>query len=83
LYCKGLVVSAIPEDCATPAPVPVTVMGKVPIFVVLYADVSVSVAFPDVLIEAGEKVPVTPAGKPLTDRPTVPPNPSSALALML
>ena len=42
---------------------------------VLYAEVSVSVALPDVLMEAGEKLAVTPAGSPLADSVTGPVNP--------
>jgi hypothetical protein len=41
----------------------------------LYAEVSVSVELPDVAMEAGEKLAVTPAGKPPTEGVTVPVNP--------
>jgi hypothetical protein len=46
----------------------------------LYAAVSVSVALPtvDVVMDAGEKLAVTPAGRPLTESATVPSNPFDA-----
>ena len=46
----------------------------------LYAAVSVSVALPseEVVIDAGEKLAVTPAGKPLAESATVPLNPLDA-----
>lgn len=60
---------------------PVTVTVELPMYVeLLYAAVSVSVALPrmDVLMEAGEKLAVTPAGKPLAESATVPLNPYHA-----
>ena len=65
--------------------VPVTVIGEFPMNVdALYAEVSVSVTLPvvDVVMEGAERVAVTPVGRPLTDKPTAPLNPSSAVALM-
>jgi hypothetical protein len=46
----------------------------------LYAEVSVSVALlkVDVAMEVGEKLAVTPAGKPLAENATVPLNPFHA-----
>lgn len=60
-----------------PVFVPVTVTGEFPMNVeVLYAEVSVSVAVPVVLIEEGERlVTVTPFGNPLIDNATFPVNP--------
>ena len=61
-------------DFVTPALVPVTVTVELPIKVeVLYAAVSVSVAFPmvEVVTEAGDRLAVTPAGRPLTESATV------------
>lgn len=52
--------------------VPVTVSAEVPRVAVLLA-VSVSVVFP--VVGLGEKDAVTPAGKPLTARLTLPLNP--------
>ena len=62
--------------------VPVTVMADCPTYVdALYAAVSLSVALPEVVIEAGEKLAVTPAGNPLTVSATAPVNPYSAETL--
>ena len=46
----------------------------------LYAAVSVSVALPteEVVMDAGEKLAVTPAGRPLAESATVPLNPFHA-----
>jgi hypothetical protein len=41
----------------------------------LYAALSVSVAFPDVRIDADDRLAVTPAGNPSTHNATVPVNP--------
>jgi hypothetical protein len=50
---------------------------------VLYAEVSVSVALPDVLMEAGEKLAVTPAGNQLAESATGPVNPFTGDTLMV
>lgn len=56
--------------------VPVTITLELPMNVdLLYAEVSVSVALPEVLMDVGEKAPVTPAGNPLSEGVTVPVNP--------
>jgi hypothetical protein len=56
--------------------VPVTVTRELPMYVeALYAAVSVSVALPEVAMEAVESWPVTPAGNPPTVSVTVPVNP--------
>lgn len=65
-------------DCAEPPLVPVMVNAEFPIYVeLLYAAVSVNVelATPDVAIDCGEKLAVTPAGRPLAESATVPLNP--------
>jgi hypothetical protein len=75
------VVSARIAECDTPPLIPVTVIVEFPIKVdLLYAEVSVSVEVPkvDVVTEVGERMAVTPAGCPLTERATVPENPNQA-----
>ncbi len=70
------------ELARVPLFVPVTVMAEFPMIVdVLYAAVGVGVALPDVLMDAGEKLAVTPAGNPLTQSAAVPVNPFSAETL--
>lgn len=65
-----------------PVFVPVTVMVEFPMYVdVLYAEVSVSVALPEVVITAGEKLAVTPAGRPPAVSVTGPVNPYCAATL--
>jgi len=62
-----------------PPLVPVTVTADCPMkVVVLYAEVSVSVALPEVLMVEVESWPITPAGNPLTESVTGPVNPLSA-----
>jgi hypothetical protein len=68
------VVSVNVVDFETPAIVPVTVTVELPMKVeALYAEVRVSVAFPtvEVVTEAGDRLAVTPAGRPLTESATV------------
>jgi len=86
-------VSAKPVEFAkmplVPVFVPVTVMGVVLVYVgggpvvveLLYAEVSVSVALPDVVMDVGEKLAVTPVGSPLADNVTGPVNPYCAATL--
>ena len=63
-------------DCVVPPLVPVTVTLELPTYVeLLYAEVSVSVALPDVAMDADDKLAVTPAGSPSTHNCTVPVNP--------
>jgi len=45
---------------------------------VVFDDVSVSVELPEVVMEVGEKLAVTPEGSPDAPNPTVPVNPFSA-----
>ncbi len=55
--------------------VPVTVVVEFPMYVdVLYAAVSVSVEVPEVVMEVGEKLAVTPAGNAPVESATVPVN---------
>ena len=68
-------------DCAEPPLVPVMVTAEFLMYVdMLYAAVSVNVELPrlDVVIDCGEKLAVTPAGRPLTESATVPLNPFDA-----
>jgi hypothetical protein len=58
-------VSAKFVELATPPPVPVTATVEFPMYVDwLYAEVSVIVALPDVVIDEGEKLAATPVGSP-------------------
>jgi hypothetical protein len=65
-----------------PVFVPVTVMPEFPMYVdVLYAEVSVSVALPDVAMEVFDQLAVTPAGNPLTESVSAPVKPYKAETL--
>ena len=78
LKLGGRMVSGRTTDCVgTPLLVPFTVNVEFPEEVEALS-VSVSVAVPDVAMEAGEKLYVTPVGNPVTERSTVPLNPFSA-----
>src|SRR3982751_2622565 len=66
--------------CTNVPLVPVMVSVYVPA-VVLVALVTVNVEVPEVVMEAGLKLPLAPAGNPLTLRPTLPLKPLSALTV--
>jgi hypothetical protein len=66
--------SVTAAECDSVPSVPVIVRGYVPVGVVDAVEI-VSVEFPEVVIDAGLKLAVAPAGKPLTLRFTVPVKP--------
>ena len=68
--------------CVMPPPTPDTVMVYVPAAVV-EATVSDKVDVPEPVIEVGLKVPVTPVGRPLTDKATAESNPSTTVDVMV
>ena len=76
----GAVTTRVTEAVCVVVPlVPVMVNGKLPVGVVLLV-VTVSVELPDVS-DAGLKLPVAPAGRPLTLRLTVPVKPPDGVTV--
>ena len=67
-------------DCDTPPPVPVIVIGKVPVGAFL-ATFRVKCDVPEPVIEAGLKLPVTPVGMPVADNVTAESKPPEAVTV--
>ena len=72
---SGVVTTSVTiAECTNVPLVPVIVRGYVPVGVVVAVE-TVSVEFPEPETDAGLKLAVAPAGKPLTPRLTVPVKP--------